>query len=189
MPTDLATRTYSVRRLMKPCTSAHEGHAGRSTSPASPFDDRRSDPDPPEGSRRSRTRPLPEGRAHLRFRRPVPGTRRPGRSGVDTNASTSAALVPCGIRALHFATVGTSPTARHRMSVAVTWPGSTLERAPLRSNGARLRPRGPNRPAARPCRARCRGFDSLPLPTGSRPESGAPCDASLSVSASRRGQT
>jgi len=123
-------------------------------------------------SSRSRTQPLPEGRAHLRFRRPAPWTRRPGRSGVDTNASTSAALVPCGIRALRFATVGTSPTARHRMGVAVTWPGSTLERAPLRSYGARLRPRGPNRPAARPCRARCRGFDYLPLPAGSRPESG-----------------
>jgi hypothetical protein len=45
------------------------------------------------GSTLSRTRPLSEERAHLRSRRLDPGPRRPGRSGVDTNASTSAALM------------------------------------------------------------------------------------------------
>jgi len=70
---------------------------------------------PPAGGRRIRgLGPLPkEGRIYAANVR-IPGPDASGRSGVDTNASTSAALMPCGTRALRFAAVGTSPTARHR---------------------------------------------------------------------------
>jgi hypothetical protein len=64
----------------------------------------------------------------------IPGPDNSGRSGVDTDASTSAALVPCGIRALRFHRRRTNPTARHRIGVAVTWLPGTPERAP---NGQR----------------------------------------------------
>jgi hypothetical protein len=119
---DARACTLTQRAPVKSRLPAHEGR--RTAEPISLHQRRARCSRPPAGGRRFRgLGPFSEERAHLRSRRLDPGPRRPGRSGVDTNASTSAALMLWEHSSdTHLATGGTSPTAATALKVpAVTW--------------------------------------------------------------------
>jgi len=89
--------TYSAPGPVKPRTSVHEGRSNHETkSSSSRRTTRRCASDLPAGGRDEVSAPS-RGRAHLLSRRPDPGPRRPGRSGVDNNASTLGDSRPHGL--------------------------------------------------------------------------------------------
>jgi hypothetical protein len=126
---------------------------------------------PPQGADafEASANPPGGGAAHLRCKCPDPGSRRSSRSGVDTNASTSAAL------ALRRASerFARRPFGRVRNSPPPRECRGDLTSGTLagtrRSTNARWRSKIAHRAAVAPRGAHCRGFQLLAVAAGQPP--------------------
>lgn len=189
MPTGLPRALVQCGASLKPCTSAHEGPAGRSEARCRREATGEAFPTIPQGVVAFGLGPFQkEGRIRSAAVR-IPGPDNSGRSGADTSASTWAALVPCGIRALRFAAVETSFDGSPPQGVAVTWLRGTPERAPKRPTVLDCSHEGSNRRGAASLRTRLPWLRSLPLPVAITLKSMRPKALRLGVRPPRGGQT
>lgn len=110
----------------------------------------------------------------------------PVAAALTPSASTLAALVPCGIRALRFAAVETSPNGSPPHGVAVTWLRGTPEKVPKRPTVAGIGREGLHRFSGASSRSTLPWPRPLPLPAAVALKSRRPKALRLGVRPPRR---